>query len=263
MSTTPATPTTGVAATPTTGVVVTGGASGIGAATMHALAAAGRPVAAWDLDHAKAQSVAAEVAAAHGVAAIGLGLDVTDRAAYAEAIATTRLALGSIGGLVHGAGISGVGPIEVLTDEVWDLTLATHLTAAAALLRELVPDLRSHHGSAAVLVASIGARIGFDANPAYCAAKTGMLGLARSSAARLGAEGIRVNCVCPGFIDTPMMAPSMRAAGADRFADRAPLKRVGRPDDIAKAIRFLMSDEASFITGTDLVVDGGVVATTW
>lgn len=171
-----------IASSPITGVVVTGGASGIGAATMHALAAAGRPVAAWDLDAGKAAAVAAEVAHAHDVAAIGLGVDVTDRGAYADAIAATRDALGPIGGLVHGAGISGVGPIELLPDDVWDLTLATHLTAAAALLRELVPELRAHHGSAAVFIASIGARIGFDANPAYCAAKTGMLGLARSPA---------------------------------------------------------------------------------
>lgn len=72
-----------------------------------------------------------------------------------------------------------------------------------------------------------------------------------------------MNCVCPGFIDTPMMAPSIGAAGEGRFATRAPLKRMGRPDDIAKAIRFLLSDDASFITGTELVVDGGVVATAW
>lgn len=248
---------------PSTGVVVTGGASGIGRATMHALAEAGRPVAAWDLQARRAETVAAEIRDAHGVAAIGIGLDVTDHAAYADAILRTRDALGTIGGLVHGAGVVGHGPIDVFTDEAWDLGIATHLTAGAAILRDLSPDLVANPGSAVVLVASMASLVGFDANPVYCAAKSAMFGLARSATARLSPKGVRINCVCPGFIDTPMMEPSLAAAGSDRFAGRAPLKRMGRPEDIATAVRFLLSDDASFITGTHLVVDGGVTATVW
>jgi NAD(P)-dependent dehydrogenase (short-subunit alcohol dehydrogenase family) len=248
---------------PTTGVVITGGASGIGAATMHALAEAGRPVAAWDLDGDRARRVAAEVAAAYGVATLGVGIDVTDHAAYVSAIRDTRSALGSIGGLVHGAGIVGAGPIDQFDDAVWNLAIATHLTAAAVLIRELSGDLTANPGSAVVFVASMAAIVGFDANPAYCAAKSGMLGLARSATARLGPQGVRVNSVCPGFIDTPMMAPSLGAAGTERFVGRAPLRRIGQPRDIATGIRFLLSDDASFVSGTELVVDGGVVATAW
>lgn len=247
---------------PTTGVIVTGGGSGIGAATMHALGEAGRPVAAWDLDGAKAEAVAAEVAAKHGVATVGVGIDVADHGAYAAAIDRTLLALGSIGGLMHGAGISGVSRVDELDMAVWTRTLDIHLTAAAALVRDLTTDLAANPGSAIVFIGSIASIIGFDANPAYCAAKAGLLGLARSSAIQLGGRGIRVNTVCPGFIDTPMMAGSM-AAGKERFADRAMIKRAGRPEDIAHAVRFLLSNDASFITGEELIVDGGVTHSVW
>jgi NAD(P)-dependent dehydrogenase (short-subunit alcohol dehydrogenase family) len=245
---------------PLTGVIITGGGSGIGAATMHALAEASRPVAAWDLNGDNAERVAEEVRQKYGVAAIGLALDVTDTASFATAIANSREVLGTIGGLVHCAGIPGVSTIDELDESVWALTLSTHLTAAALLIRDLTPDLKQNPGSATVFIASIAAIVGFDANPAYCAAKSGLLGLARSTAARLGEHGIRANSVCPGFIDTPMMARSLQS-GADRFASRSPLRRLGQPDDIAKAVRFLLSDDASFVTGTEVVVDGGVTRT--
>lgn len=245
---------------PLTGVIITGGGSGIGAATMHALAEAGRPVAAWDLNGDNAQRVADEVRQKYGVAAIGLALDVTDYGAFAVAIETSRNAMGTIGGLVHCAGIPGVSTIDELDESVWALTLSTHLTSAALLVRDLTPDLEANPGSATVFIASIAAIVGFDANPAYCAAKSGLLGLARSIAARLGEHGVRANSVCPGFIDTPMMARSLQS-GPDRFATRSPLRRIGRPDDIATAVRFLLSDDASFITGAEIVVDGGVTRT--
>ncbi|MEO5841880.1 MAG: SDR family NAD(P)-dependent oxidoreductase [Acidimicrobiales bacterium] len=245
---------------PLTGVIITGGGSGIGAATMHSLAEAGRPVAAWDLNGDNALRVAEEVRQKYGVAALGLALDVTDTASFASAITSTRDALGTIGGLVHCAGIPGVSTIDELDESVWALTLSTHLTAAALLIRDLTPDLKANPGSASVFIASIAAIVGFDANPAYCAAKSGLLGLARSTAARLGEHGIRANSVCPGFIDTPMMARSLQS-GADRFATRSPLRRLGQPDDIATAVRFLLSDDASFVTGTEIVVDGGVTRT--
>jgi NAD(P)-dependent dehydrogenase (short-subunit alcohol dehydrogenase family) len=250
--------------TPETGVVITGGASGIGKATAIALAEAGRPVALWDLDGGRATTVAAEIAAAHGVAAVGIGIDVRETARFGEAIATSRSAMGTIGGLVHGAGITGVGAVDALDEAVWDATLDIHLKAGALLIRDLVPDLEQHAGSAIVLIASIEGIQAHEAIVSYCAAKAGMLGLTRSTAARLGARGIRANAICPGFIETPMFSPAVQAEGVrEMYENRIPLKRLGRPEDIGRAARFLLSDDAAYMTATEFVVDGGVTRTTF
>ena len=253
-----------VEATPTTGVVITGGASGIGLATAHALGAAGRPVAIWDLNGDAAADAARDVAGTHSVATAAIGIDVRDHDRFGAAITESRDALGTIGGLVHGAGITGVSFLETLDTKVWDATLSIHLTAAAVLIRDLTPDLLANPGSAVVLVASIEAIHGHEAIPAYCAAKAGMLGLVHSATAGLAPKGVRVNAVCPGFVETPMLAPMLAAPGTrEAYDTRIPMKRLGRPDDIAKAVRFLLSDDASYVTGHELVVDGGVTRTTF
>jgi NAD(P)-dependent dehydrogenase (short-subunit alcohol dehydrogenase family) len=250
--------------TPETGVIITGGGSGIGKATAHALAEAGRPVALWDLDGDAAQTVAGEVTDKHGVAAVGIGIDVRDSGRYAQAIATSRTAMGTIGGLVHGAGITGPGPVDQLDEAVWDATLGIHLKAAALLIRDLVPDLERNPGSAIVLIASIEGIQAHEAIVSYCSAKAGMLGLTRSTAARLGARGIRANAICPGFIETPMFLPAVQGEGArEAYENRIPLKRLGRPEDIGRAARFLLSDDAAYMTATEFVVDGGVTRTTF
>ena len=252
-----------VATAPTTGVVITGGGSGIGRATAHAVAEVGRPVAIWDLNGDAAEDAAKEVAGEHSVATIGIGLDVCDHDRFAEAIASSRDSMGTIGGFVHGAGIPGVSPVDSLDEAVWNTTLSIHLTAAAVLIRDLTPDLVANPGSAIVLISSIEAIHGHEAIPAYCAAKSGMLGLVRSTTALLAPRGVRANAVCPGFIETPMLAPMLSTPGTrDTYEARIPMKRLGRPDDIAKAVRFLLSDEASYVTGHELVVDGGVTKTT-
>src|SRR5688500_17436378 len=125
---------------PLTGVIITGGGSGIGAATMHALAEAGRPVAAWDLNGDNATRGADGVRQTYGFAAMGLASDLTDTAPWAAAIVAARNALGSTGGLGHSAGITGVSTIDEVDESVWALTLSTHLSAAALLIRDLTPD---------------------------------------------------------------------------------------------------------------------------
>ncbi|MBY0400838.1 SDR family oxidoreductase [Myxococcota bacterium] len=249
---------------PNTGVIVTGGASGIGKATILALAEAGRPVAAWDVNADGAAAVSAEASERFRVPAVGVGIDVTDTAAFGPAIAKSRAALGSLGGLVHGAGITGPASVEHLTEEIWDRTLGIHLRAGALLIRDLVPDLTANASSAVVVISSIEGIIAHAAIVSYCAAKAGLLGLARSSAAHLGPKGVRVNAICPGFIDTPMFSGALTNEDvAKAYRERIPLGRIGRPEDIARTARFLLSTDAAYITAAEIVVDGGVTRTTF
>lgn len=245
---------------PGTGVVVTGGASGIGLASARALAAVGRPVALWDLVADRAGDQAAAIAAEHGVATVGLGVDVRDPAAIAEGAAATRAALPTVGGLVHCAGVVDTGSLEGITLDTWDAGIAVHLRAIPFLVQTFLDDLRAQPGSAIVATASINATLGNAANPIYTAAKGGVLSLVRSLADRLGRDGIRINAVSPGLIKTPMLAPTLEAAGEDRFAQRVLLGRLGQPDEIGRVVRFLLSDEASYLTAAEIIVDGGNVS---
>ncbi|MFF0815616.1 SDR family NAD(P)-dependent oxidoreductase [Rhodococcus sp. NPDC003318] len=245
---------------PTTAVVVTGGASGIGLASARALAEAGRPVALWDIDEQKAKAGADAITADFGVAAIGVGVDLGDPDLYADALAGTRAAVGRIGGLVHAAGVVDTGSLEGVTVDVWERGINTHLRPLALLTKELLPDLTANPGSAIVGIASINATLGNAVNPVYSAAKGGMLSLVRSLADRLGPDGVRINCVSPGQILTPMLQPSVDALPDGTYERRILLGRLGRPEEVARAVRFLLSDEASYITATELVVDGGNIS---
>ncbi len=245
---------------PGTGVIVTGGASGLGRASAHALAAVGRPVAVWDIDGARAQATAEELRAAHGATAIGIGIDIADPSAYAAAIERSREALASIGGLVHAAGVVDMGSLEGVTTESWDRGIAIHLRPVALLAGALLPELKTHPGSAIVAFASINATLGNALNPVYTAAKGGVLSLVRSLADRLAVDGIRINSISPGQIRTPMLQPVLDALPDGTFERRILLGRVGRPDEIGRVVRFLMSDEASYITAAEIVVDGGNIS---
>ncbi len=245
---------------PATGVIITGGASGIGLACARALAAVGRPVALWDMNTAKAGLEAKAIADAFGVPAVGLAVDLRDPAAYAAAIAQSRAAMGTIGALVHSAGIVDTGSLDGLTEEVWANGINTHLRPLALLTRDLLADFKGNPGSAIVGIASINATLGHMANPVYSAGKSGMLGLIRSLADRLATDGVRINAVSPGVILTPMLQPSVDALPPGAFERRVLLSRLGRPEEIGRAVRFLLSDEASYITAAELVVDGGNIS---
>ncbi|NOP98932.1 SDR family oxidoreductase [Mycolicibacterium fortuitum] len=241
-----------------TGVVVTGAASGIGRASAEALIADGRRVSLWD--------IAPEVrAVAEELGMPSTGIDVCDTRALSAAVEETARELDGIDGLVHAAGRVIPEPVGAYTEESWDAVLDVNLRAQALLVQFLLPHLEksaSEGGSPAVV--GISSIEGLAANPfipAYCASKAGLLGMTRSMAAQLGPSGIRVNAVCPGFIQTPMLQIALDVEEIrTSFEQAAPLGRLGRPEEIGAAVAFLMSPKASFITGTQLVVDGGVTS---
>ena len=246
---------------PKTPVVVTGGASGVGRGTCLALAEHGRPVAVWDMQEDLAEEVAAECRERYGVATHVQRVDLADEKALEAAVAATLASLGSIGGLAYVAGINAwyEGPDDV-GGEGWERVMAVNLRGPAVLIRLLLPSLKASPGSAIALASSAST---FDTgtwrDPAYLTSKTGLIGLTRAMAKGLAGYGIRVNVITPGTIDTPLFRQGIEHAGAsaERTARTVPMGRLGQPIDVGRAIRFLLSDEASYITGTNLVVDGG------
>jgi NAD(P)-dependent dehydrogenase (short-subunit alcohol dehydrogenase family) len=243
------------------GVVITGGASGIGLATAEALVASGRPVTIWDLGEERVAAACSRLAG-HGVTVGAASVDVTHDAGVAAQIDEARRTMGTIGGLVHAAGVIIAEPMGEIDWTNWSAQIEVHLSAYARLVQALLPDLRANPGSAIVAISSINGLIGNAANPAYCAAKAGMLGLNRSLCARLGLLGIRVNAICPGYIETPMMSPTLERGGVrERLSAASSLGRMGQASEIGTVARFLLSDDASFLTGQAIAVDGGVTTT--
>jgi NAD(P)-dependent dehydrogenase (short-subunit alcohol dehydrogenase family) len=243
-------------------VVITGGGSGIGQATALALAQVGRGVALWDRDGGAARRVAQRCIDEYGVRAVGLKVDVTRTTTLKTAVKRSLAELGTIGGLVHSAGIGGPRPVTMIDDTSWDEVLDLNLRAGATLTRELHASLlEANPGSAIVFISSIEGWIGHPMLAAYCASKAGLLGLTRSACGLLGPDGIRVNSVCPGAVDTPMLAPVLEIPGQlESLISHTPLRRLAQPEDIASVVRFLLSDDAAYITGTSIVVDGGMTA---
>jgi NAD(P)-dependent dehydrogenase (short-subunit alcohol dehydrogenase family) len=262
-----------VISAPTSAVLVTGGASGIGAAVARAVAGAGRPVLLWDLDDvalkAQAEAIAADLAGGSpGEPAGDLSdrvltqvVDVRDAQRCTAALAEARATLGPIGGFVHCAGVVDSTPMTEVTREAWQRVIDVNLTAFGFLVAELADDLRSVPGSAVVGIGSINAVLGQGAIPSYSASKAGVLGLVRSLAAQLGPSGVRVNAICPGYIATPMLARVLQdESRASTMSRLAMLQRVGEPAEVGAVARFLLSSDASFVTGTAIHVDGGVLA---
>ena len=247
-------------ASPSSPVIITGGASGIGLACAHALAAVGRPVALWDINGDRAAQSCRAISDAHGTAATSVAVDLRDLNAIAPALAATREAIGAPGGLVHAAGIVDTQSLDGMTAESWDSGIAIHLRSLAFIIQAIHSDLAARPGSAIVAIASINATLGNAANPIYSAAKGGILSLVRSLADRLATDGIRINSVSPGQIMTPMLRPSVEALPKGYYEKRILLNRLGDPEEIGRAVRFLLSDEASYITASELVVDGGNIS---
>lgn len=238
--------------------IVTGGASGIGAATVAAFAAAGARVVLADVDATRG----AEVAAATG--AEFQRVDVADATALAACVTGAAARHGRLDVLVSNAFAAGVGGVEQLPLGEWQRTLDVTLTPVFTGLAAAAPLMRAQGGGAIVNVASISGLGGDRGLAAYNAAKAGVINLTRTAALELAPAGIRVNAVCPGLIDTPSLARALERRPQRAAVARAavPLARFGRPEEVARAILFLASDAAAYVTGATLVVDGGLTAGT-
>ena len=224
--------------------VVTGGASGIGAQTAARLVADG-----------------AEVLRVDQKGDADLLLDVTSDSASKEILHAVKSRFGKLNTIVTCAGISKFLPLEDTSDQVWDNNLAVNLTAVFRLVRDAAPLLKESQAGRVVTIGSVMSEFAGSGLAAYTASKHGLLGLSRALATELGGHGITVNCVQPGAIETPMTAPAFNDMPEYKtfWSEKAPLGRLGQPQDIADVIAFLVSDDARFMSGHGIYVDGAAM----
>lgn len=242
------------------GLVVTGGGSGIGAAIARRAASEGARVAIVDLAGDRAREVAAELGGA-----IAIECDITDEASVEAAVAQAAAGLGRIDCVANVAGYHVFADFETFALEGWNRMLAVHVTGTFLVCRAALPHLRAAGGGSIVNYGSIAAVLGRPRSAAYCAAKAAVAGLSRQLAVELAPDRIRVNTISPGRVLTPMstqmytdMGDGDMQAGIAKAVVDTPLGRVADPDELANATCFLLSDEASFVTGTNMMVDGGM-----
>jgi NAD(P)-dependent dehydrogenase (short-subunit alcohol dehydrogenase family) len=237
--------------------LVTGAGSGIGRATAELLAARGGAVVAADVSQAAATETAALIAARGGRVVAG-ACDVTRADDVDAAVELARREFGRLDLVVNCAGILRVAMLETTTEKEWNEVLAVNLTGAFLVTRAALRALREQGGGAIVHIASRAAIRAKEAHGAYSASKAGILQLTQMAAVEGAPHGIRVNCVCPGFIDTPMTRGMYDIdAAVAAWKEVCPLGRPGTADDVARAMLFLASDDAGFVTGVALPVDGG------
>lgn len=237
--------------------IVTGAGSGIGRAVALRLARDGTRVLAADLDLAAAQQTAAEAGEPLGAARV----DVGDEGSVRELVAAAAQD-GPIGALVNVAGVGSTTSAPDTSLEVWERVMSVNATGTFLCCKHVIPHLRARGGGAIVNIASIAGLVGMRNRAAYCASKGAVVALTRAIALDHATEGIRVNAVCPGTVDTPWIERLLDQAGETRegLAARQPMGRIASPDEVAGAVAWLLSGEAAFATGSMLVLDGGWTA---
>lgn len=244
--------------------LITGGASGIGRATALLFAREGAAVAVADRDEEGGQETAERIRKGGG-RAIFVPCDVTIEADCRRAVQTTVEELGGLDILFNNAGIIRRATVLELSEEDWDRVMAVNIKGIFLMSKYAIPIMAAGGGGVIINTASGWGLKGGRHAVAYCASKAAVVNMTRAMALDHGAQNIRVNCVCPGDTDTPMLRDEARQLGEpeERFLAEAasrPLQRVGTPEEVAQAVLFLASDAASFVTGAALVVDGGGLA---
>ena len=239
--------------------VVTGAASGIGLGIARRLATQGYRVALLDLQGKAARSAAEELRAT-GAEAIAAEVDVVDRAAVDHALDAVRAEFGPVEVMVTSAGIEDTGPITDITVQAWERVLAVNLTGTFHCVQAVVPDMLAAGWGRIVTISSSSAQSGAPDRAHYVASKGGVIALTKALAVELAPRGITVNTIPPSIIDTPMVDAATALGsfpGIDVIAGMTPVRRAGTADDVAAACAFLCSDEAGFITGQLIGVNGG------
>ena len=242
--------------------VVTGAARGIGFGTATRFAEEGASVAILDLDEASAAEAAAKLPLVDGAKAVGIGTDVSNTESAEAAVERVVAELGGIHILVNNAGVTRDNLLFKMTDDDWDLVMNVHLRGAFLMTRAAQKHFVAQKYGKIVNLSSVSA-LGNRGQANYSAAKMGIQGFTRTLGIELGRYGVNANAIAPGFIATEMTDATAARVGVSvedfraAAAELSPVKRVGYPEDIAAAVAFLCSDEASYITGQTLYVDGG------
>lgn len=240
--------------------LVTGAASGIGRATSRRLASEGAAVVVTDLQDEAGEAVAGGIRD-DGGRAIFVHHDVSSQADWEAALQATREEFGRLDILVNNAGIGDTAPIEETELDDYEKTIAVDQTGVFLGMKLAAPMLiDSGHGSVINISSIFGTTGGFGASPAYHAAKGAITTLSKNAALHWAAEGVRVNSIHPGFIDTPLLDQAKGTPFEELMVSTTPMGRLGRPEEVAAAIAYLAGDDASFVTGTELYVDGGYTA---
>ena len=239
--------------------IVTGASGGIGRASAMMFAASGAKVVVSDLQDEKGQETVDLITAAGGTA-LFKHCDVSNEAEVKEMVAAAVSNFGGVDFAHNNAGVNRPGSNEWETGD-WTLSINVNLSAVMFCMREEIAAMQERGGGAIVHTASVNGLVGNPSQPGYVASKHGVVGLTRSAALRFAKEGIRVNAVCPGVVDTPMVeAISSIPQYREAIEKMTPMGRMAQPEEIAGAVLWLCSDQSSFVTGHPLVIDGGATA---